>query len=219
MAGYNRGCMNTRPDPATTSDAPGLTSLSLLDRAKANDPAAWQRLTLLYGPLVYQWCRRWQLGPEDAADVAQEVFQTLAKHLANFLPRGEGPGVRAGGFRGWLWTITRNKITDHFRKASRQPHATGGSDAQVRLQALPEQLSEDDVETASDSADLVHRALDLIKGEFEERTWTMFWRSAALGHASRDIAAGFGVTPDAVRMAKSRVLRRLRDELADWEEH
>jgi len=183
--------------------------LTLLARVKGRDPQAWQRLLHLYGPLVFHWCRRWRLSPEDAADVSQEVFQALATHIDGFQRDGAGQS-----FRGWLWTIARNKMLDHFRRAARQPNAAGGSDAHQQLQAIPEALPEDCEEEAS-STDMVHRAVDLLRGEFEDRTWQMFWRSAVAGQEPRDIAAEMGVSADAVRMAKSRVLRRLRQELAD----
>jgi RNA polymerase sigma-70 factor (ECF subfamily) len=192
------------------SPPPGSTSLSLLDRVKAADPEAWRRLVHLYGPLIYQWCRRCRLGAEDAADVSQEVFRTVAARVGDF--RRDRPG---DSFRGWLWTIARHKIGDHLRRREREPVAAGGSEAQRRLQEVPEQLSDED--EAADVGSLVHRALDLVRGEFEERTWRAFWRVAVEGHAPRDVAADMGITPDAVRMAKSRVLRRLREELPDLE--
>jgi RNA polymerase sigma-70 factor (ECF subfamily) len=192
------------------------TSVTLLDRVKADDPQAWRRLVHLYGPLIYRWCRRCRLGAEDAADVSQEVFRTVAARVGGF--RRDRPG---DSFRGWLWTITRHKIGDYLRRRERQPAAAGGSDAQMRLQQVPEQLSGE--EEAADVTGLVHRALDLVRAEFEERTWRAFWRVAVQGLSPRVVAADLGVTPDAVRMAKSRVLRRLREELpeldGDWSSH
>jgi RNA polymerase sigma-70 factor (ECF subfamily) len=196
------------PPTELYSEVPGSTSVSLLERVKAHDQDAWRRLVQLYGPLVYQWCRRWELRHDDVADVFQEVFQAVAAQIPSF--RRDRPG---DSFRGWLWTITRHKLADHFRRQGRVPLAAGGSDAQQRLLELPEPPTETDP-SATDGS-LVHRALEHIRGEFEERTWTMFWRATVDGHATRDIAADLGVTPDAVRVAKSRILKRLRQELTD----
>src|SRR5438046_713552 len=90
---------------------PTGTSSSLIDRVKADESGAWDRLVTLYAPLVYHWCRRWNLQEEDLADVFQEVFKTLVVHIARFRRERQGDT-----FRGWLWTITRNKVQDHFRK-------------------------------------------------------------------------------------------------------
>ena len=101
---------------------------------KAHDQDAWQRLVKLYGPLVYQACRRAGLQPTDASGVFQEVFQAVAMHIAGF--RRDRPGDT---FRGWLLTITQNKIRDHFRRLGTQPEAIGGTDAHRRLLELPGQ--------------------------------------------------------------------------------
>ena len=188
-------------------DAPDLTSLSLLERARAHDPEAWCRMVQLYGPLVYQWCRRWGLRADDLADVFQDVFQAVASHIEGF--RRESTG---DSFRGWLWTIARNKTGDHFRRQLRQPHAEGGSDAYQRFQELLAKTASKE-EAASDDVGLVFRALESIRLEFAERTWQAFRQSVIEERATADVAAELGVSPDAVRMAKSRVLRRLRREL------
>jgi RNA polymerase sigma-70 factor, ECF subfamily len=202
--------MNTLSTNDPVSNLPSSTALSLLDRVRAQDQDAWRRLVQVYGPLVYQWCRRWQLSPEDTADIFQEVFQGVAAQIGSF--RKDRPGDT---FRGWLWGITRHKVMDHFRRQGRGDVAEGGSDAQRRLLELPEP-PDDSSSPPVDNP--VQRALDQIRPEFEDRTWSAFWRCTVEGHVTKDIAADLGVTPDAVRMAKSRVLRRLRQELADLED-
>src|SRR5262249_20600188 len=76
----------------------GDTSLSMLDRVRAEDPEAWKRLVELYSPLIYSWARRPGLRNEDAADLLQEVWRAVAGNFGRF--RRE-PGQ--GSFRGWLW--------------------------------------------------------------------------------------------------------------------
>ena len=62
---------------------------------------------------------------------------------------------------------------------------------------------------------LFERALELIRGEFEERTWHAFWLTAVEDHPTGEVALELVMTPGAVRVAKSRVLRRLREELSE----
>lgn len=186
------------------------TSLGLLERARANDAAAWGRLVALYAPLVFHWCRRWGLQEEDAADVFQEVFRSVAAHLGGF--RKERMGDT---FRGWLRTITRSKVNDLFRRLAREPGGVGGSEAQAWMAQVPSPPSDDG--TGEDRAErgLFRRALDSIAAEFEERTWQAFWRTTVEGRAAKDVAAELAMSPGAVRVAKSRVLQRLREELGD----
>ena len=135
-------------------------------------------------------------------------FKPLAKHIAGFRKEREGDT-----FRGWLRRITDNKVHDHFRKRSREPGGEGGTEAQIRLSNLPE----DAVDSGSDQdlGTLLKGSVDLIRGEFEWRTWQAFWLTAVEGRLPREVALELDMSPGAVRVAKSRVLRRLRDELGE----
>jgi RNA polymerase sigma-70 factor (ECF subfamily) len=191
------------------------TSRSLLERVKADESDAWNRLVGLYAPLVFHWCQRWHLRDQDAADVFQEVFQSVAQHIRAF--RKE---KTTDTFRGWLRTITRNKIRDHYRRRHKEPGAVGGSDAQKRLSQLPDVVEPPDDDEVEQQAErgLIDRALELIRHEFEGRTWQAFWRTTVDGMAAKDAGTELGMSPGAVRVAKSRVLHRLRQELGDLAE-
>ena len=77
------------------------------------------------------------------------------------------------------------------------------------------QLDEEDRAVEVGERGLFNRALELIRAEFEERTWLAFWRTVVEGQAPKDVAADLSMSPGAVRVAKSRVLHRLRAELGD----
>jgi RNA polymerase sigma-70 factor (ECF subfamily) len=165
----------------------------------------------LYGPLVYHWCRGWHLQAHDAADVVQEVFQSVAFSVGGF--RKARP---TDSFRGWLRTITRNKVYDHFRRTGRQPIAVGGTEIQRRLAAFPAPLAGEEAPPHDEpERQLFFRALELIRGEFAESSWQAFWRTTVDGLPAPAVAAELSMTPGAVRVAKSRVLQRLRSELGD----
>lgn len=185
------------------------TSRSLLRRARERDPLAWQRLTAVYSPLVYRWCRRAGLQNCDAADVAQEVFRGVAGAIDRFRKDRQDDT-----FRGWLWTITRSKIRDHFRRRQRQADAVGGSQIQQQLLALPQDppdsQAEGDLRLRSK---LARRAVALMQEDFEESTWRAFWLTAVEEQPPASVAEQLGISTPAVYMAKSRVLRRLREEL------
>ena len=189
------------------------TSRSLLERVKADDGAAWETLVGLYGPVVYRWVRRWDVSEHEAADVFQDVFQSLARNIGGF--RKENAGDT---FRGWLHRITDNKVRDHLRKLgrSRAEAEKGGPKPQLRLASLPESVSRDrDELRVATRASLVcsARAVELIRGEFEVRTWQAFWLTAVEANRPPTPAVELGMSPGAVRVAKSRVLKRLREEL------
>ena len=195
------------PDPSD----PSSISSTLLDRVRAQRPEAWERLVDLYGPVVYRWCRQSALRPEDAADVVQEVFAAVATHVGEF--RRDRPG---NSFGAWLRTITRNKIRDHYRRRHGKPEARGGTDAQQQMAEIGEPPEPPDPSAATDNgldAWLSRRGLELVRAEFEDRTWQAFRRTAVEGQSPAHVAEDLGMTLQAVYQAKSRVLRRLRQEL------
>jgi len=183
----------------------------LLQRVRNNDQDAWGRLIRLYTPLVCHWCGRWSIPPQDTDDLVQEVFQAAASSLPHF--RRDRPG---DSFRGWLRGITRVQTLVYFRRTGAQPRASGGSDALAQLHNLPaDSTMDDDQDHPDEVRALYHRALALVQNEFEERTWRMFWSTAIDRRSPVDVGADLEVTPAAVRKAKSRVLRRLKEELGD----
>ncbi|MBW3543231.1 MAG: sigma-70 family RNA polymerase sigma factor [Planctomycetes bacterium] len=192
--------------------APSSSSSStLLARVRQNDPEAWSRLCRIYAPSIYGWCRRAGLQDSDALDVGQEVFRTVARRIAAY--RRTAPG---DSFRGWLWGITRNKLKEHFR-ARPEAEASGGSAAARRLHELPEPPLEDsaDVRVLGPQAALVRRVLAVIREDFDPQTFQAFWRTTVDEQPAPQVAAELNITPGAVRQAKHRVLRRLREELSE----
>jgi len=189
-------------------DTDDSTSRSLIERVQQRDPEAWRRFAALYTPIVYRWIKRQGLRDHDAADVAQEVFQAVVQSIERFARREPGDSLR-----GWLWTITRSKVCDHFRRQQSRPAAEGGSSARQQFNELPQMPDASDESPAGLTSELAHRALQFIETEFEPTTWQAFWAAAVEGQPAADIARELGLTIGAVYKAKSRVLLRLRTEL------
>jgi RNA polymerase sigma-70 factor (ECF subfamily) len=204
---------------------------SLLARlqAAAPDEEAWGRLIELFGPVVYGRCRRAGVPGQDVADVGQDVFVEVMRGIAHF--RRDRPGDT---FRGWLACITQRRIADYWRLRhhAAEGNAAGGSAARDRLAEVPEPSGrgEDRATTspapetaagaspepadAGEGDDLRGRALRLIAARFEPRTWQACWLVVMEGRPMEAAAEELGMTANAVRIAKSRVLTCLRDEFA-----
>jgi RNA polymerase sigma-70 factor (ECF subfamily) len=188
------------------------SATSLVLRLKRNDVVAWQELVEIYAPLIFHWCRRFRLGPADSADVMQEVFAAVAKSIPEYRQRPTGT------LRGWLWTITQNKVRDLSRKNNQQFPAAGGTEAQIQLNEMADPLadvSEESYTSQSEAKQFLNRALALIQTDFQPQTWQAFWNSTIEGQDTASIAQELGISTNSVRQAKSRVLRRLREQLGD----
>lgn len=207
--------MPSYTDQSELPSRPSTISSTLLEQLRVRRPEAWQRLVCLYGPVVYRWCRRAGLAAQDSADVVQDVLSAVLIHLANF--RRERP---EDSFSGWLATITRNKVREHYRRRFGKAEARGGSTAQQQLAeiARPESVDQEIQPDAQSAAVLSQRALDMIRAEFETRTWDAFWRVTVDGRSSADVALELKMSVAAVYKAKSRVLARFRQVLGELPE-
>jgi RNA polymerase sigma-70 factor (ECF subfamily) len=192
------------------SETPQSTSLSLLERARRREPGAWNRLIDLYRPLVLYWCRRAGITGPDAEDVSQEVFAGAAGGLERF--HRDQPGDT---FRGWLRGITRNQVLLYQRKNQHQARGQGGSEGWERLRDVPDPLGNPDEQEQTEVSQLYHRALEQLRGDFEERTWRAFCRTVIDGRSPVTLTQELGMTAVAIRQAKARVLRRLKEEVGD----
>lgn len=172
----------------------------------------------LYGPLVYSWARRTGLQPQDAADATQDTFAAVASRITTFDP------TRARAtFRGWLWTITRNKAADLVRDQRKQPRPRGGSTNVAKLNALdesndalddePDYEPDKEPDEKSSHQEIIRRALAVMRTNFETTTWQAFWRTVIDGLSPDEVAAELSLSRWAVYKARSRVLHCLRMEL------
>lgn len=196
--------------PPEVRDASESTSQSLLVRVRARDPEAWQRLVALYGPLVLRWAQAYLPTQADAEDVAQEVFRSVFLGIDRF--RKERPADR---FRSWLWSILRRRVVDHYRRNAGEARAAGGDDATAALLNVRDVPVDDPEEEASFVSEVILRALELVRSEFEDRTWQACWRTTVDGESAADVGAALGMSTGAVYIARSRVLKRLKSELED----
>lgn len=188
------------------------TSISLIRRARALEPEAWDVLTRLYGPLIYGWARKSGLQAEDAADILQTVFVSVWRGLPAYA--ADRPD---SSFRGWLRIITRNALASWGRERRVKSVPSGRLDASsppmhtlARAEADASDIQEDDL-----FSDLTHQALEIVRQTVDARTWEAFWKVTVEEQEVAEVAAALGMSPPAVRQAKYRVLCRLREMLAD----
>jgi len=186
-----------------------LTRASLLVQIRdGSNQVAWQEFIELYGPMVYAFARSRGLQDADAADLMQDVMRSVMNAIGRF-----DYDRHQGTFRGWLFTITRNKVFSFLSARRIRPQASGDTGANRLLanQADPNDGSNDwELEYQRRLASL---AMDRVKVEFQESTWRAFWLTAVDGVAAAEAGKQVGISPGAVYVAKSRVLARLKEEV------
>jgi RNA polymerase sigma-70 factor, ECF subfamily len=186
------------------------TSVSLLERlAGSPSDEDWRRLLDLYQPLLRAWMGRAGVDATDVDDLTQEVLLVVFREVGGFERR------RTGAFRSWLRTILVHRVRDHFRAANYRPTATGDSDFLRRLDEL--ESPESALSRLWDRAHDEHVAASLLRrvqGDFAPATWQAFVRHILEGEPAPQVAEELGLSLNSVLLAKSRVLKRVRHELA-----
>jgi RNA polymerase sigma-70 factor (ECF subfamily) len=185
------------------------TSLSLLSRlCRLPESDNWNRLVDLYAPLIRAWLRKYDIQDSDADDLVQEVLLAVSKDIRKFKHGGQ-----PGAFRGWLKAILVNRLRKFWRARDRHPQAHGGSDIDARLAQLDDPASElSQIWNRQHDQYVLRQLLAVVEPHFAPTTWKAFCRVALDGAKSDVVAEEMGISLNAVCLAKSRVLRRLRQE-------
>jgi RNA polymerase sigma factor (sigma-70 family) len=182
------------------------TRASLLLRLRdSQDHAAWMEFVSIYEPLTYRLMRRHGLQDADAREVMQELFVVVSRNIDRW-----DPDKDRGSFRGWLRRVARNLVINWLKHRERRLVVAGGSE----LQAMFDQLPASAAETAEFNHEfrraLFHQAAEQVRGEVQSVTWQAFWETAVAGNSPAETAKKLGMNAGAVRVAKCRVLARLK---------
>jgi RNA polymerase sigma factor (sigma-70 family) len=177
--------------------------LRLRDQA---DDDSWSEFADIYTPLIFGYCQRRELKHADIADITQEVMRSISISLA----KGQYDPEK-GKFKAWLFTTVRNAISTHFRKLSRAPLTISETSLLDKINATPSAIEQQDWERDYQSQ-LLSWAIEKVRPEFADRIWRAFEATALEERSPEDVAIEINMTPNAIGVAKHRVLKRLKEK-------
>jgi RNA polymerase sigma-70 factor (ECF subfamily) len=187
------------------SESPETRPTLLLRIRDPRDGLAWGEFVEIYAPLIHGYARHRGLQDADAADLTQDVLQTIAAKVHGFQY-----DPSQGSFRGWLFTTTLNKLRDRARKKSRVDGGSGDTGLHALLEAQPSR-EEEETWNQQHQWRLFLWAAERAKPDFRPATWQAFWETAVEHKPAKEVASRLKMTVGAVHIAKSRALRRLRE--------
>ena len=191
--------MNSVPD----------TRVSLILRLpNVADVHAWTEFTEVYEPFLYRYAIRRGLQDADARELTQEVFLGVARAVGRWQPDGN-----RAKFRTWLFRIARNQtvniLTRRRREEVRDSATWALAEATLASSSDAEVWEEEEYrrETFRYAAERVRRTV-------QTQTWDSFWRTTMEGESPDEVARSLGVSRGLVYVARSRVIRQLKAEIA-----
>ena len=189
------------------------TRPSLLFRIRdSQDTLAWIEFTGIYGPLIYAFGRKHGLQDADAADLTQEVFRAVARAVGQFQYDAD-----RGGFRRWLFTVTRNELRDALAHGKRHSAGSGDTGVKQLIERQPAPFDEEALWEEEYQRRRLDWAAQQVCGMVEESTWQAFWQTAVEGKPAEEVARALKMSVGAVYIAKSRVIARLRKQIEEQE--
>ncbi len=188
---------------------PATTRLSLIVRiSDPDDSESWAEFVQIYGPFIYAIARGRGLQDADACDLVQDVMREVSRSVSRFDP---DPGI--GRFRGWLGVITRRMLARFFERSRSQANGAGGTTNLVALSNISIH-DEEGIWEQEHQRHVLRWAAERVRGDVTETTWRAFWLTAVEGVPARQAAEECDMTVGAVYIAKSRVVSRLRQRVA-----
>jgi len=209
---YFEGVAWAPPGAAFVSPCPMLqdslpTRATLILRLRnPEDDASWSEFVEIYTPLLFNYCLKRGLSSTDAADVVQDAMRSVSMAM-----RGFEYDPAKGKFKSWLFTVVRNALRNYFRKQSRHPVTAANTQMVRMIEEVPNGQEIDEWERDYQRK-LLNWAMEKVKPEFAERIWSAFVLTAVRSRKIADVAEELSMTGNAVRIAKCRVIKRLREK-------
>jgi len=191
---------------------PPETRHSLIQRLQdGGDNAAWEEFASIYRPIIVRMALSKQLQLDDAEDLAQQVLLLVLKNISKW----KTDPARAR-FRTWLQTVVRNTTINALSRRPRD-QASGGTTSLQQLQQRPDKADSlwFDLQWQRETLRWVAQK---VRGEFESTTWTAFWDTAIEQLSAQEVAGRIGMSVGAVYIARSRVMQRIKQRIAELDE-
>ena len=192
-------------EPKPTDPRPLSATTDLLQRARRGDQDALNDLFRRQLPPLRRWARgrlpKWTRDLRDTEDLVQETLTQTLRHVDDFEPRHEG------ALQAYLRQALMNRIRDEIRRVTRYPAPAGLDDEDAFMDAAASPLDE---AIGTEAAERYEAALQRLRPEERE----VIIARVEMQQSYQAIAAAHGKSsPDAARMAVTRALVRLAEEM------
>jgi RNA polymerase sigma-70 factor (ECF subfamily) len=190
------------------------TRASLLYRLRdSQDHEAWEEFVEIYELAIYRHLRKCGLQDADARELLQDLLVAVSRQISKWELSKE-----RGSFRGWLRQVARNLVINWMKNGQRRIVAFGGPESQPVFDDL---VTSDCPESAEFDRELrrsvFQRAAEVVRQEQSTKAWQAFWDIAVIGKTPTAVSREIGMSCGAARVAKCRILARLKEVVSELE--
>lgn len=186
------------------------TRYTLIDRlVDPRDSVAWAEFAGIYQPLIFRICQKKGLQYADAVDATQEVLSRVSRAIERFQPQ-----ANKASFRPWLYQITRNVVTDYFRRRDKNGGDLDPQELLAVVETMPNTRDTDEFRIEYQKQIFLVIAREVSK-QVKPQTWQAFWKTEVQRRPIAEVASELELNAGAVYVARSRVLARLRKAAQD----
>jgi RNA polymerase sigma-70 factor (ECF subfamily) len=185
----------------------------LCELGKSGHDESWTVFHARYRGVIFGWCLRRGLSPDDAEDLTQDVLLKLFQQL----PQYRHDPAR-GQFRSWLKTVVNNALTDFWRRQQRVPERGGGGTAfleQQRNLSGPEAATELSSVIEEQAQNLATEVLERVRTKVKETTWQAFYQMMIEQRPAAEVAEALKLSIATVYKANYRIKQMLQQEYRD----
>ena len=193
--------------------SPPETRASLILRLRnAEDAAAWEEFTEIYGPVVFRVARRRGLQAADAENLCQEVLLSVAQSVSQWVGRDD-----RGSFHAWLLRIAHNRAVDMLSQRATRSMGKDGEQGQKLLDAATAGNDISSLIEREYERELFRLAADRVQQVVSPQTWQAFWLTEVEGQSVQQTAEALGTTTGHVYVSRSRVMARIKEFVKEYE--
>lgn len=180
---------------------------------QVQDPAnqeAWEQFVRIYSPVIIRIALARGLQYADAQDLSQQVLIAVASAIRNWERRDESTR-----FRHWLSRVTRNAILNALTRRPKDQAVGGSSIVDLLHEAVDRDAETSALIEVELRRELYLRAAEMVKVEFRSDSWNAFELSIDGKLTIEEVAKQLGKSVGAIYTARSRIIYRLREVIAE----
>jgi RNA polymerase sigma-70 factor (ECF subfamily) len=168
----------------------------------------------IYEPLLFRLARGRGMQGADAEDFVQEVLAAIAKSIHRWVADED-----RGPFRAWLFRIASNLAINFLTRPKHQRLGTGDNQVARLLDQEPDRSGRSSELFLNEyRRELFRWAAERVREQVSDRQWMVFWLTSVEERAIADVAQQFGMSAGGVYIARSRITKRIREMIREYEE-